>query len=379
MSANFYMNKSTSVKFLIEQYFDELKHALDTLNRDDILQIINLLMDTYKKGRKIFIFGNGGGASNASHMACDLSKGTLARAYDEKEKRLRVLSLNDNMALFSAMANDLSYTEVFKQQMMNLVKKGDLIIVLSGSGNSRNLIEAVKYAKKCGARTVGLLGFMNGGSLAKMVDYSIIVQNNSYGPVEDVHLVLNHIITTCFAKLKHANEKSLQIDNKAVPFQQKKIILLDRDGVINQKPETGEYVKNWKEFIFLPKAIEALKILNKKGYSLFIITNQAGIGRGIMSEVDLKEIHKKLISKLKRYGVELSGIYYCPHAVNDGCDCRKPKAGLINKAARENNFLSANAIFIGDDPRDAQAGKNAGCKTIILKKNESLFDIATGI
>jgi D-sedoheptulose 7-phosphate isomerase len=161
------------------------------------------------------------GAASASHMACDLGKGTLARHYNKNEKRLRVISLSDNISTITAYANDLSYNEVFVQQLRNLVNKDDLVIVLSGSGNSKNVIKAVKYAKTHGAKTIGLLGFTTGGKLAKMVDCAIIVKSNNYGPVEDVHVALHHIITACFAKLKREYEGVSLTENISTPYVSK--------------------------------------------------------------------------------------------------------------------------------------------------------------
>lgn len=194
-----------SMNDFIDSYIYELERCLDTLDRKKIEEVIRLLMVAYKKRKKIFIMGNGGSASNASHMACDLGKGTLLRVYDEDEPRFRVISLTDNVAMMTALANDLSYEHVFVQQLQSLVEKGDVVIVLSGSGNSKNVIKAVDYAKKSGAKTIGFLGFKNGGKLGKMVDLAIIVDSNTYGPCEDIQLILDHIITGWITKVK--NEK----------------------------------------------------------------------------------------------------------------------------------------------------------------------------
>ena len=165
--------------------------------------------------------GNGGGASTSSHMACDLGKGTLQRIYDNTERRLRVISLNDNVAIMTAFANDLSFEDIFVQQLRNLVETDDLVIALSGSGNSANVIKAMKYAKACGAKTIGLLGFRTGGKLAKVVDCSIIVDSVHYGPIEDVQLILNHLIASWIAKIKNIHDGNISAisDNKAVPFR----------------------------------------------------------------------------------------------------------------------------------------------------------------
>src|SRR3989344_3803930 len=133
----------------VDDYIKELKRCLDRLDRKKISEVIELLIVAYKKGKKIFILGNGGSASNASHIACDLGKGTLSRVYDDHRRRFKVYSLTDNVALITAFGNDLSFEDIFVQQLRNLVEKDDVVIVLSGSGNSMNVVKAVNYAKKC--------------------------------------------------------------------------------------------------------------------------------------------------------------------------------------------------------------------------------------
>ena len=155
----------------------------------------------------------------------------------------------------------------------------------------------------------------------------------------------------------------------------KKVIFLDRDGVINKKPPKADYIKNWNEFKFLPGAIEALKILTQNGYEIYIISNQAGIARGMMTEDDLKEIHEKMKKELGNHEAKVSGIYYCPHGWDEGCECRKPKPGMFFQAAREHYLDLTKIIFIGDDERDVEAGEAAGVKTILVTPNKSFLGI----
>ena len=159
----------------------------------------------------------------------------------------------------------------------------------------------------------------------------------------------------------------------------KKVILLDRDGVINQKPAKEDYVKSWKEFRFIDGVIESLALLAKNNFDIYIISNQAGIDRGLMTERDLTKIHFNLQTVLAKHGVKIKGIYYCPHHWDKNCECRKPKPGLFFKAADENYFDLTKAIFIGDDTKDLKAGIAAGCKTFLLAKNDSLFELIKSV
>lgn len=203
----------------INDYIQEVTRCLMLLDKERISDAIDLLTQAYKDNRRIYILGNGGSASTASHMACDLGKGTLQRVYDNSEKRIRVVSLSDNVALITAFANDLSFDDIFVQQLRNLVEPGDVVIVLSGSGNSKNIVNTVKYAKSRKAKTIGLLGFKTGGKLKTIVDCAIIVDSNHYGPIEDIHLILNHLISSWIAKTKHIYDKNNYLsDNKSRPF-----------------------------------------------------------------------------------------------------------------------------------------------------------------
>lgn len=214
-------SKTQDRRKFIRDYIDELKDCLGKLDLEKVDLAIDMLTEAYKNNRKVFIFGNGGSASTASHMACDLGKGTLQRVYDHEERRLRVISLTENVALLTAYANDLSFADIFVQQLRNLVESDDLVIALSGSGNSPNIVKALEYVKKCGAKTIGILGFKDGGKAGRLVDCAINVDSNFYGPIEDIQLVLNHLITAWIARVRRIedNKRGLLSENKAVPFR----------------------------------------------------------------------------------------------------------------------------------------------------------------
>ena len=178
----------------VDNYFSELKKIFDKMDSKSIEEITDVIYKAYGNQRNIFILGNGGSASTASHFACDLGKGTLSRVYDKNEKRFRVISLTDNAATISAYANDLSFDDIFIQQLRNLVHRGDIVIAITGSGNSKNVLKAMEYAKDAGAVTIGMLGF-DGGKVKQFLDKYVIVPSDHYGRIEDMHLILEHLIS----------------------------------------------------------------------------------------------------------------------------------------------------------------------------------------
>lgn len=155
----------------------------------------------------------------------------------------------------------------------------------------------------------------------------------------------------------------------------KKVVFLDRDGVINKKMPEGDYVKRWSEFQFLPGVIEALRALTEKGYQIFIVTNQRGIARGLMKKEDVEAIHARMTGELAQQGVALSGIYYCPHSNEEKCHCRKPQAWMLFRAAYEHHLDLTKAYCIGDSQADSEAGERAGCRTFLVDEKNSLHNI----
>ena len=173
----------------IQKYILHLQDVLERLKLDDVQQSIDVIMEAYYVNKQIFVVGNGGSASTASHLACDLGKGTSVAG----KPRFRVISLTDNVATMTAWSNDVAYEDVFVEQLKNLVNAGDVVIGISASGNSENVIRAMQHAADIGCNTIGWSGF-GGGKLATICDVNVVVDSHQYGPVEDVHLILNHVL-----------------------------------------------------------------------------------------------------------------------------------------------------------------------------------------
>lgn len=180
---------------LVKDYFAGLKKCLDEISIKKVIQIAEIVYEAYEKDKQIFIMGNGGSASTASHFACDINKGV---SYGLK-KRFKVICLNNNIPTMLAYANDISYEDIFVEQMKNFFSRDDLVIGISGSGNSRNVLKAIQFANENGGKTIGLTGF-DGGKLAEMAQFSLIIPVNDMQQVEDFHLIVTHILMKIFYK-----------------------------------------------------------------------------------------------------------------------------------------------------------------------------------
>ena len=180
---------------IIQRYIGGLKETLDKLSEQEIEQVIDILHEARLENHQVFILGNGGSASTASHFVCDLGKNTRV----EGTPNYRVMGLTDNMAMFSALANDCGYESVFAQQLANHIQAEDVVIGISTSGNSENVIKAIELANEIGAKTIGFTGF-DGGRLGYIVDINLHVKSDIIEHVEDIHLVLEHLITQALWK-----------------------------------------------------------------------------------------------------------------------------------------------------------------------------------
>ncbi len=185
----------------IESYLSDMKRVIETISVEDINRVIELLFSAWKSGNQVFICGNGGSASTATHFACDLSKTTIV----EGKRRFRVNCLNDNIPLMTALINDEGFDNLFVEQLKNIFQKGDVLICISVHGGvgkdkaelwSQNLVKAMRYAKEMEGYTIGFSGF-DGGVMKEMADACIVVPINSTPQVESFHLALEHLICGC--------------------------------------------------------------------------------------------------------------------------------------------------------------------------------------
>lgn len=180
----------------ISDYIKAQKEALDSIPVDAVAQIIDKLRRALKEDRQIFVFGNGGSAANSSHFATDLGKG----ASDKVGARFRCLSLNDNVSWMTALGNDYAYEDIFVRQLMNYGRAGDIVLALSVSGNSPNVVRAVEWARNNGLHTIALVGAKR-GKLAELAEQVIVINSTHFGRVEDSHMGICHML--CYAFMEN--------------------------------------------------------------------------------------------------------------------------------------------------------------------------------
>ncbi len=180
----------------IAGYVADQKAALDSIPVDAVDTLVQRFQQALREDRQIFVFGNGGSAANASHFATDLGKGSS----DRLNRRFRVLSLNDNVSWMTALGNDYAYEDLFVRQLMNYARAGDLVLTLSVSGNSPNLVKALEWSRKNGLHTIALVGAKR-GRMADLAHQDIVINDSHYGRVEDSHRGICHML--CYAFMEN--------------------------------------------------------------------------------------------------------------------------------------------------------------------------------
>ncbi len=180
----------------VKQYVDDNVRLLKALDLAAVSRIIRLFGEARDARKRIYAIGNGGSASTASHFVNDMGKGASVG----RKKRFKTVPLTDNVEWMTALSNDLSYDDVYVEQLKNFAEPGDVLLAISGSGNSENVLRAVVYANSVGCRTVGLTGF-GGGKLKDLAEEAIVIDSDHMGRVEDLHLILQHVI--CYWYMEH--------------------------------------------------------------------------------------------------------------------------------------------------------------------------------
>ena len=347
-------------KTFSEQFLGEAAQIIAKLDVPTLEKAATMIADVRTSGGRMFLLGVGGSAANASHAVNDFRKIAGIEAY----------APTDNVSELTARTNDEGWATVFESWLKtSRLQSRDLVVVFSVGGGdlernvSPNLVSALKLAKSVGARVLGIVG-RDGGYTAKVADACIVIPTVNAVHVTPHTEAFQAVVWHLLVSHPAVKIEQTKWESTVAKGQKTRAVFLDRDGVLNRavlrngKPHPPPTVA---ELQLTPDAKDALESLRAKGYTLVVVTNQPDVSRGIASRETVDEINRKMASLLP-----LDDIYVCPHSDEDHCDCRKPKAGLLQQAARRHDIDLAASFMVGDRWRDVEAGQNAGCRTILI-------------
>lgn len=310
------------------------------------------MLKSIKAGGQIIFMGNGGSSADAQHIAAELSG---RYAFDRPAMAGVCLS---NIAPITAIGNDYSYDIVFKRQIEAICRKGDVVVGLSTSGNSKNVILAMEAAKERGAVTLTFTG--DQGKMKDLADLAVIIPTTETPRVQEGYLVACHAICGIVEREMFGE----------------KAVFLDRDGTV---AVDVPYCSDPERIVLFEGAAKSIARLNNAGYKVYLVTNQSGIGRGLVTHEQLAKVHERLCGLVEAEGGRIDGIYYCPHHPDDGCDCRKPGIGMGVKAFREHMINPSVSYMVGDFDRDVKFGEGMGMKSFLVKDDFTINDVVEEI
>jgi len=333
----------------------ELRRSANAISNIDALEIrkvADLIISSIKDGGKVIFMGNGGSSADAQHIAAEFSG-----KYMFDRPAMASLSLS-NIAPVTAISNDYSYDFAFQRQIESVCKKEDVVVGLSTSGNSRNVILAIEAAKRIGASTVSFTG--EGGVLKDMADIAVIIPTKETPRVQEGYMAACHTICGIVER----------------EIFGRKAVFADRDDTL---VEDVPYCSDPETIKLLPGVSKAISKLNEAGYIVIVVTNQSGIARGILDEDILAAVHEKMIKDIKAGGGDVEDIFYCPHHPDDGCKCRKPEAEMGIAAIIKHNINPSESFMIGNHEKDMEFGKKLGLKAYQVTEKRSFADIVDDI
>ena len=288
--------------------------------------------------------GNGGSAADSQHLAAE-----LVGRYKMNRPALNSIALTTDTSILTAIGNDFGYDTIFERQVEGLGQKGDVLIGLSTSGNSKNVLLAMDKAKSMGITTVAFTG-ESGGKMKQQADIAINVPSNTTNNIQEMHISVGHILCGYI-------EKALAPKVKA--------LFLDRDGTINV--DYG-YTYEIEKFKFVDGIVDLCKKAQQNNYKIFVITNQSGVERGYYTIEQMNAFNSHMVSMFEKEGVAITDVYCCPYLDHED---RKPKPGMFLKAQNRYNIDMTNSIAIGDKERDVESAFNAGVNNLYLLDKEA--------
>ena len=330
----------------IEQDFETISSNFQKIKTltPVIEKVADACIESIKNGGKVMFCGNGGSAADSQHLAAE-----LVGRYKMNRPALNSVALTTDTSILTAVGNDFGYDTIFERQVEGIGKKGDILIGLSTSGNSKNVLLAMDKAKSMGIKTVVMTG-EKGGKMKEKADFAINVPSDTTNHIQEMHIAVGHILCGI-------------IEKECAP--KVKALFLDRDGTINV--DYG-YTFETEKFEFIDGIIDLCKDAQNKGYKIFVITNQSGVERGYYTIEQMDTFNAYMKEEFQKHGIQITEVYCCPYLEHPD---RKPNAGMFLKARDRYNIDMANSVAVGDKERDTEAAMAAGVKVSYLLSKDA--------
>lgn len=327
----------------ISRELEESASVISSIEVQQVLEIVDAIVASLRSGKTVFFFGNGGSAADAQHLAAELTG-----KYSMDRPPLRAMAFT-NLSAITAIGNDYDFEDVFVRNVEGLVQGGDVVIGISTSGSSKNVIKALKKAKELGATTIAFTG--SGGTIGDMVDIALKIPSRRTPRIQEGYMVAGHIICGLVEKRMFARGA----------------VFVDRDDTI---VKDVPYCSRPEDLVLFPGVGKAIKRLNDAGYLVIMVTNQSGVARGYFTEETLRKIHARLVEEVGKDGGRFDGIYYCPHHPDQGCRCRKPATGMIERAIEDFPIDLSRSFIIGDSEHDVELGRRLNIRSFKVEGPE---------
>ncbi len=334
----------------IESIQAEFNRSAETISKIDPAQVrkaADIILEAFRNGGQVIFMGNGGSSADAQHIAAEFSGKYLI-----DRPALPSISLS-NIAPVTAIGNDYSYDIVFKRQIEANCRKGDVVIGLSTSGNSKNVVLALEKAKEIGAKTISFTG--DGGKMRDMVDCAVIIPSKETPRIQEGYLCACHTMCGIVEREMFGN----------------RAVFIDRDDTV---AKDVPYCHDPDLFNLYEGVPEAIRRLNESGFKVIMITNQSGIGRGYFTLDELNAVNSKMCREIEAKGGHLDDIFYCPHTPEDHCSCRKPEIGMGVQAVMKHGINPHRSFMVGDHDKDIEFGKRLGCRSIKVSPEFTFVD-----
>ena len=335
-----------------DEIIAELKKSADTISKIDSAQIqkaADIVYECVKRKGQVIFMGNGGSSADAQHIAAEFSG---RYAFDRPAMAGVCLS---NIAPVTAIGNDYSYDIVFQRQIEAFCRKGDVVIGMSTSGNSKNVVLALEKAKEMGATTISFTG--DCGKMRDLVDHAVIIPTKETPHIQEGYLAACHIMCGIVERKMFGRSA----------------VLVDRDDTLCPDVPYCSDPADMHVYPFVPAAV---KKLNDAGLDVIVVTNQSGIGRGYYTVEQMNAVNAEMMSQIEKGGGKIRDVFYCPHTPDDHCSCRKPETGMGLQAIAKYHLEPSRCWMVGDKEKDVEFGKRLGMASIMVT-SEFTFDDAT--